>query len=109
MSSTARGSASDSPVPGRHGRPPAKRRVRIDPDRRDVVDYRKLARALLRLAQAEYDLENAARLGFSDPPATAEAPVRPDPPDSARFSHLAGQPTESAERTAHGGPKGAPG
>lgn len=39
--------------------PPRKGRgMRIVPDRRDTVDHLKLARALLHLAQAEYDALN---------------------------------------------------
>lgn len=108
MSFTGNSPASDSHVPGRLGRPPVQRRVRIDTDRRDVVDHRKLARALLRLAQAEYDLQHPAGAGFPAPPATTEAPVRPHPPDSAPSSRVAGQPAEPAERTAHSGPGGVP-
>ena len=107
MISSSNSSNPDDRASGQLGRPPAKRRVRIDPDRRDLVDHRKLARALLRLAQAEYDLEHASRAGLSAPPAIAQAPVRPHPPDSARTSPVVERPAEPAERTAHGGPSGA--
>ena len=109
MPSSSNSSTPGGRAPGQLGRPPAKRRVRIDPDRRDLVDHRKLARALLRLAQAEYDLQHTARAGFSAPPAATEAPVRPHPPDSAHSSQVVGQPAEPTERTADGGTSGAPG
>jgi hypothetical protein len=83
--------------------------VRIDPDRRDVVDHRKLARALLRLAQAEYDVQHDARPGLPPPPrAPVEAPVRPRAPDGAPSDGVAGQAATPAKPAAPGSTGGEP-
>jgi len=100
--------ASGDHIPGRPGRPPVQRRIRIDAERRDVVDHRKLARALLRLAQAEYDLQQAATTAFPASPGSSEAPVRPHRPDSAHLGREMDQPDEPAQTAADDGSKGAP-
>jgi hypothetical protein len=43
------------------GRPQAKRDITVVPVRRDEIDVRRLARALLALAQAEADRERAEK------------------------------------------------
>lgn len=51
----SRSSQTRSPGSRKRGHPQCDRRIRIIPERLDHIDYRKLARALLRLAQTEYD------------------------------------------------------
>jgi hypothetical protein len=63
---------SEKRVADKVGRPAARRRVRIEPDQHRVVDHRKLARALLRLAQADYET-----------PAVTALQVRPKSADAA--------------------------
>ena len=82
--------------------------MRIDPDRRDVIDHRKLARALLRLAQAEYDVQHDARSGLPPPRTPDEAPVRPRAPDGAPSDGVAGQAATPAKPAAPGSTGGEP-
>lgn len=64
MSSTGNTPASDRS--SKAGRPPASRRIRVVADPRPDIDPFKLARALLRLAQDEYDIAH-------DPPRPPES------------------------------------
>lgn len=72
MSSTSRGARTS-----KRGRSGASRRIKIVPDRRNTIDARKLARALLHLAQAEYDAkyDDASKDGRLAP-----SPHTTDPP-----------------------------
>lgn len=63
-------SSSDEPVKGSRGK---RRRVRIEHERHvRGIDHRKLGRALLRLAQADYEREHGD--AAVQPPELGEAP-----------------------------------
>lgn len=51
--------SSDNKPRRKRGRPPKERVIRIVPERREAPDPRRLARALLHLAQMEFDAQQA--------------------------------------------------
>jgi hypothetical protein len=86
------------------GRPRQDRRIRIEPERLDRVDHQRLARALLRLAQGEYDTPRAshakARLPRSSP---SKAPVGGHEPDTGPRPRPAGYSGEEPPKAVDGG------
>lgn len=71
-------SSRGKPSKGKHGGSRAgPRHIRIVADRRDPIDHYRLARALLRLAQIEYDREHGA-----DPDDESPPHLPPDSPSS---------------------------
>lgn len=61
-------------VPRKGGRTLTKRLIRIEPDRRHEIDLHYLGRALLRLAQEQYDVERTRRHTVAAAPEEAPAP-----------------------------------
>ena len=89
----------DNQIPAKRGRgrPQPHRRIRIDPDYRDEIDHRKLARALLRLAQSEYDSQPPGRAKPAAPRASpVEARVRPHEADGTPQRAEAGKDRDVA-------------
>lgn len=62
-------------APRRGGRTLTNRRIRISPERRKTIDVHHLGRALLRLAQEQYDAGSGSTGGPH--PSPPEAPERP--------------------------------
>lgn len=53
--------------------------MRIEPDRRETVDHRKLARALLHLAQADYDSKHPESSSNAPPDSHRDIATDADP------------------------------
>lgn len=53
--------------------------MRIEPDRRETVDHRKLARALLHLAQADYDAKHPESSSNAPPEDRRDADADAEP------------------------------